>query len=343
MWGTGKLCEEVLNDGDWNGLVGFIQTIPKDKVFRSLPVYSPNEIPENIDIIIVATYYSDEIYNECLKNSLSLEIVVFLEKGSKTEFCEIQSIKRIIGEKRYTKYVSDYGRVDRSFFMDDMREYEKTNRRASFEIKKKYLYPIITDKYEPAGCINSYFYQDLWGAQKVISSGVCDHYDIGSRIDGFIAHLLSAGIKVHIIDVREFPAQIDNLETIVADATKMECFADESIHSLSALCSLEHFGLGRYGDPVNSEACFEAFNSIQKKVQKGGNVYISVPIGKERVEFNAHRVFYAETIVNSFHQMDLIDFSCCRNEEFFRELDIHQYDDEDRDSSIFGLFHFRKR
>ena len=42
---------------------------------------------------------------------------------------------------------------------------------------------------------------------------------------------------------------------------------------MSALCSLEHFGLGRYGDPVDPEACFKCFENIQRKLKKGGRLY----------------------------------------------------------------------
>ena len=60
---------------------------------------------------------------------------------------------------------------------------------------------------------------------------------------------------------------------------------------MSALCSLEHLGLRRYGDKIDPEACFKCFDAIQKKARKGGKLYISVPIGKECVEFNAHLFF----------------------------------------------------
>ena len=39
--------------------------------------------------------------------------------------------------------------------------------------------------------------------KKIIRSGVNEHYDIGSRVDGFIAHLLAADIKVNVIDIQK--------------------------------------------------------------------------------------------------------------------------------------------
>ena len=73
------------------------------------------------------------------------------------------------------------------------------------------------------------------------------------------------GIDVTMIDVRDFPKQVEGLRTIIDDATTLKQVSDGSIGSLSALCSLEHFGLGRYGDSIDPEGCFKCFMSIQKK------------------------------------------------------------------------------
>ena len=141
----------------------------------------------------------------------------------------------------------------------------------------------------------------------------------------------------------KFPGKVEHLHTIVDDATSLCQISDESIGSMSALCSLEHFGLGRYGDPVDPEACFRCFDNIQKKLKKGGRLYISLPIGKERVEFNAHRVFYASTIIDCFHMLHLEEFSCTSQGEIEYDVDIHKYDcDPHNGEWRYGLFSFIK-
>ncbi len=65
-----------------------------------------------------------------------------------------------------------------------------------------------------------------------------------------------------MIDVREFPSEIPRLHTSVDDATSLHQIEDESIDSMSALCSIEHFGLGRYGDPIDPEACFKCYSGL---------------------------------------------------------------------------------
>ena len=68
--------------------------------------------------------------------------------------------------------------------------------------------------------------------------------------------------------------------------------------SLSCLHALEHFGLGRYGDPVDPKGYESGLRNMSRILRKGGYFYLSVPIGMERVEFNANRVFDPRTIID---------------------------------------------
>lgn len=207
--------------------------------------------------------------------------------------------------------------------------------------KDEYLFPL--DRVESAGSIHSYFWQDLWAAEKILKRRPEVHYDIGSRIDGFIAHLSAAGQRTNLIDIRPFDISIPCVEFTQSDATNLDAIEDESIESLSALCSLEHFGLGRYGDPLDPDACFKCFRAIQRKMKKGGRVYISVPIGRQHLEFNAHRIFNPQTIVDSFSDMQLVEFSECKNEEFERNADMKKYAEfDEHGGDRFGLFEFVK-
>ena len=207
-----------------------------------------------------------------------------------------------------------------------------------------YSRPIYTDKFEAAGSIGSYFWQDLWAARKIYQDSPQQHYDIGSRIDGFIAHLLSFRDNVNMIDIRPLNREVDGFRFVCDDATSLGHFDDNSIESLSALCSLEHFGLGRYGDKIDPDACYKCFYSIERKVMAGGNIYISVPVGKEHIEFNAHRVFYASTIINAFTHCELIEYSYTNNGYIEYNIDVHKYDDDITIGGTgFGLFHFTKK
>ena len=344
IWGTGKNTVEFCDNGVNGCIVGFIETHKTKSEFRNMPVYGIDEMWPEHDCVVVTTVYSGEIYTECVDRRFDLDKFIFLYPISiKSGEKRPDKLKTLLKEKNYAKYCINHGICASTFFADDLQKYQETNTRQNFCIDSDNLWPIITDKYAASGNIGNYFWQDLWAAKLIIGCGTKKHFDIGSRLDGFIAHLLSAGIEVEMIDVREFPGQVEHLHTIVDDATTLHQIPDESIESMSALCSLEHFGLGRYGDPIDPEACFKCFDNIQRKLKKGGRLYISLPVGRERVEFNAHRVFYASTVIECFKTLRLKEFSCTSQGELERDVDIHKYDHDPHDGEWrYGLFHFIK-
>jgi len=140
-----------------------------------------------------------------------------------------------------------------------------------------------------------YFYQDLWAASKIYCHDPERHVDIGSRLDGFIAHLL-VFTSVEVVDIRPLELRIPWLTFHQEDATELAGFADNSVKSLSCLHALEHFGLGRYGDPIDPDAWHKALRAMARVLAPGGRLYLSVPVGRERVIFNAHRVFSPATM-----------------------------------------------
>lgn len=344
IWGTGKLAKHFIENKCGGEIIGFIETNKSKDFFMQQPVYGSHEIPAEYDYIIVANSYVCDIYNLCIELGIEMSRVIFLYGSKNRVGCiEARVLRDILSGKNYTEYCMEFNIIEGSFIEEDAVTYQKLNKRQNFEIQKQYMWPVIGDKYADAGKMRNYFWQDLWAARLIIRSGIKYHFDIGSRLDGFIAHLLAADIDVTMIDIREFPGQVECLHTIVDDATSLRQIQDESIESMSALCSLEHFGLGRYGDPVDPEACFKCFGNIQRKLAQGGKLYISLPIGKERVEFNAHRVFYASTVVECFQSLQLKEFSCVADGKIEYNVDIHKYDNDSHNGEYrYGLFRFVK-
>lgn len=222
-------------------------------------------------------------------------------------------------------------------------QYIKMNKDSRFSIMRKYNHPCLSDFFESAGTISSYFWQDLWAAKLISQNNPKRHFDIGSRIDGFIAHLASFRDGITLIDVRPLDIGIPGVDFVQANATNLENIEDNSIESLSALCSLEHFGMGRYGDPVSPNAWEDAIKSIVRVLAPGGDCYISVPIGWQHIEWNAHRIFYPSTIVETFKPLVLVEFSSCYGKTIEYNVDINKFDNEkDNHGGRFGLFHFKK-
>lgn len=345
IWGTGKHAKRIASVGIAATIVGIIETQKKSEKIWGLPVFDADSIPIEYDYVIIANTHTIEIYRYIRERNWNLEKYIFLN------FCpyiipqnNIEKIREILGEDAFGLYCQTYQLIEYSFFEDDKKRYEELNTRSAFDINEKDLWPVIGDKYSNAGTVNNYFWQDLWAARLIHKKMPQEHFDIGSRLDGFIAHVLCFGIPVKMIDIRPFPTKIEGLETIVDDATFLTEFADNSIESLSALCSLEHFGLGRYGDSIDPEACFICFENIQRKLKQNGDLYIAVPVGKERVEFNAHRIFYPSTIINCFSALHLSDFAYVADGKMEQTDDLHKYDNDKHNGDYrYGLFHFIKK
>ena len=116
------------------------------------------------------------------------------------------------------------------------------------------------------------------------------HLDVGSRIDGFVAHVASFR-KIEILDIRPMTVSIPNV--VFRQANLMEAPPDlrGCTDSLSSLHAIEHYGLGRYGDPLDPRGHERAIRSLWAILEPGGVLHLSFPIGPARVEFNAQRVF----------------------------------------------------
>jgi SAM-dependent methyltransferase len=163
------------------------------------------------------------------------------------------------------------------------------------------LYPCLGERFTDSGsAAGHYFHQDLLVARRVYQNHPSHHVDVGSRMDGLVAHVASFR-EIEVIDIRPQRNPIPNVTFRQAD---MMAPLHESLHeccdSLSSLHAIEHFGLGRYSDPVRYDGHLLELNNMYSLLRKGGKFYISVPIGPQRIEFNAHRVFAISYLLDCF-------------------------------------------
>jgi hypothetical protein len=168
--------------------------------------------------------------------------------------------------------------------------------------------PCLGDFNEEGGATDTeYFWQDLIVAQLIFKNQPNNHVDIGSRVDGFVSHV-AAYRDIEVMDIRPLKRSIPGVRFIQADLmdeTSLYSKKDGYCDSLSCLHALEHFGLGRYGDPVDALGYEKGFVNMAKLLKKEGVFYLSIPIGKNRVEFNANRVFDPRTILELAEINDL--------------------------------------
>lgn len=184
-----------------------------------------------------------------------------------------------------------------------LRNYNKLKHQliGSKDFKITNLNPIFSDRFESSGIMSGhYFHQDLLVAKKIHKNNPLRHIDIGSRIDGFVAHVASFR-DIEIIDIRYQNSIIENIKFYQQDLMNpLDPHFLACTDSISSLHAIEHFGLGRYGDPVDMDGHIKALENIHKMLKIDGIFYFSTPIGSQRIEFDAHRVFCLCYLMNYF-------------------------------------------
>jgi hypothetical protein len=200
------------------------------------------------------------------------------------------------------------------------------------------LYPCLTEATARTGFDPHYFFQAAWLARKLSTRRPPHHTDIGSDI-GMIG-VISAFVPVDFLDIRPLDAALPGLASKKGDLLQLALRSD-SVPSLSCLHVLEHVGLARYGDPLDPDGHIKAAGELSRVLAHGGDLYLSVPVGRERACFNAHRVFSPTTVRNLFSALELSDFSLVDDSGQFKEgVDVATADSQDY---ACGLFHFVKR
>ena len=70
--------------------------------------------------------------------------------------------------------------------------------------------------------------------------------------------------------------------------------------------TVEHIGLGRYGDPLDYNGDIKAIKELSRVLKKNGDLLFVTPIGATpRIEFNAHRIYTKEQIIKYFEENNL--------------------------------------
>lgn len=205
------------------------------------------------------------------------------------------------------------------FYIRDYSTIKKQSK-GNADFKKIKPLPILDDKFKSAGTMSGhYFHQDLHVARRIFKSAPSKHVDIGSRVDGFIAHV-AVFREIEVFDIRKNNKKVQNIafrqQDLMALTEDMRDYCD----SISSLHAIEHFGLGRYGDPVDFFGHLKAITNIHSMLKKGGTFYFSTPIGGQRIEFNGQRVFSVAYLLDILNEkFEIIHFSFVDDHGEFNE------------------------
>ena len=195
-------------------------------------------------------------------------------------------------------------------FVERHLEFRRQAGRHDHECGPVRMRPYFGDRFAASGNAGGhYFHQDLLVARKVFENRPSRHLDIGSRVDGFVAHVASFR-EIEVCDVRPQRSTARNIRFRQADLSDEGAWPlIDYCDSISSLHAIEHIGLGRYGDPVDYLGHVRALSNIWRALQPNGKFYFSVPMGSQRVEYDGQRVFQLEYLLTLLDRYVVDSFS----------------------------------
>ena len=168
-------------------------------------------------------------------------------------------------------------------------------------------YPCLSDATSTTGFDAHYLFHTAWAARILAKNRPVLHTDISSCLR-FIS-LVSAFIPIDFYDYRPAELKLSGLNSNQADLMSLP-FESNSIDSLSCMHVVEHIGLERYGDPFDPKGDIRAMRELERVLSPNGTLLFVVPVGENAIiQYNAHRIYSYEQIVQQFAMCDLVNFS----------------------------------
>ena len=175
------------------------------------------------------------------------------------------------------------------------------------------VYPCLTDKTKKTHFEKQYIYHSAWAVRCIKNINPQLHSDFGSIL--YFSTILSAFIPVDFYDYRVANIELSNLKSKFSDLTNIK-IESNSLLSVSCMHTIEHVGLGRYGDPIDPEGDLKAISELKRITKKNGALLIVVPIGRiQSVVFNAHRIYEYNKFISYFDGFELVEFSYIPEED----------------------------
>lgn len=206
-------------------------------------------------------------------------------------------------------------------FKKGFRKFNKTKTVGNerFNLNWKQRIPYLTDNTTETPIDYHYIYHPAWAARIVARINPAFHVDISSKLD--FSTILSAFIPVKFYDYRPAPLTLSNLNSLKGDLLSLP-FEDNSQYSISCMHTIEHIGLGRYGDALDYNGDLKAIKELIRVTQPGGNIIFVTPVGKPKIIFNAHRIYSFDQIIEYFSDCSVEEFCLITDKgEFFTDAD----------------------
>ncbi|UKT64395.1 DUF268 domain-containing protein [Pedobacter mucosus] len=220
----------------------------------------------------------------------------------------VSRLVRLLNIKRtvliYKNYLIEEKKKIR--FYNELEMFKKDEAASLRSLTVTRLIPFLNDKTENTSFDPHYIYHPAWAARILSKTTPENHIDISSTVS--FCSIVSAFIPVQFYDYRPANIKLSNLTIGKVNLLSLP-FKDNSIKSISCMHTVEHIGLGRYGDPIEYDGDIKAMKELSRVLAQGGNLIFVVPVGIRRIEFNAHRIYNYKDILDAFPMLKLKEFS----------------------------------
>jgi SAM-dependent methyltransferase len=92
--------------------------------------------------------------------------------------------------------------------------------------------------------------------------------------------LAALGKEVWVLDGRRYPFAHENLHAVQADVLRDPLPFTEGFDAVISVSTIEHVGLGRYGDTLDERGDHHAVELLWRLVRPGGQLLATVPAGR---------------------------------------------------------------
>lgn len=131
---------------------------------------------------------------------------------------------------------------------------------------------------------------DVWMWEAIAKYPIkgLDVVNMGSLTPWYESNCLYHGARSTTIDYNKIITRTERLKTMTtADWDRQQPVFDVAW----SISSFEHDGLGMYGDSMDPEGDLKAMRKMKRIVKPGGLMFLSLPVGKDKVIFNNARVY----------------------------------------------------
>jgi SAM-dependent methyltransferase len=192
------------------------------------------------------------------------------------------------------------------FVTDCIKFKRRSSKEKRFSVNLTDLQPCLTDRTSKTPFEPHYMYHPAWAARVVADTKPAFHVDIASTLH--FCTIVSAFVPVKFYDYRPAELNLSGLVSDRADLTNLH-FESNSVKSLSCLHTIEHVGLGRYGDPIDPNSDLKACKELSRVLAPGGSFIFVTPVGKPKIAFNAHRIYSYDQVLALFPDLKLKEFT----------------------------------